>query len=277
METVITATRFWATSKGDVGRLLAFLERASSYSERIIVAINAESDTQETALRLEQHPAHDRIVVLQISPWGGVTHALKLMLYHVLNRHATVRYVLFQSVEIVMAATDVVLLASIMRQRRGSVLVAGHTLPGHPMHGWRGGAVMRPLSAESTPWNTLAMWDPNLLGATGFPAVADVVSPPGMEEVAAIAMQQKIFGTENRQAVLLCRQGVQWDTDFTGERRQRHEHKMKSKRERVNQILGSLGEGGAGVSAQVWVCAEDTIPADFPKGPQWLVGVAKPE
>lgn len=265
MEEVITATRFWATSQDDIGRLLAFLDCAGSYSQRIIVAINAELDTQETAVHLEQHPAHARTDVLQISPWGGVTHALNLILHQVLNRHASASYVLFQSVEAMAVDADVASLVSIMRQRRGSVLVAGHALPGHPMHGWRGDAVLRPLSADSTPWNTLAMWDAKMLGATGFPAAADVVSPPGMEEVAAIAMQQRVFGNANRQAVVFCKQGVQWDTDFAGERKQKHDHKMASKRKRANQILGIFGEGDGDVSAQVWVCAEDVIPADSEK------------
>lgn len=275
MEDVVVATRFWATTEEDRRRLLEFLERARSYSQKIVVAINVDKDTQGTAELLQDNPVNTGVDVLEVSPWGGVTHALNLMLYHALKYHSSARYLLFQSVEAMASADDIASLAAVMKQHTGSALVAGHTLPGHPMHGCPGGAVLRALSADSTPWNTLAVWDVRMLGVIGFPSVADQVSPPGMEEVGAIAVQQKVFGTAKRQAILLCNQDVHWDTDFNGERQQKHERKMASKRERVECILGKFSNTHDDASALVCVYSGDTTIAMFEEQARSLVGMAK--
>ncbi|CAF4687421.1 unnamed protein product, partial [Rotaria magnacalcarata] len=62
---------------------------------------------------------------------------------------------------------------------------------------------------------------------------ADFVNPPGMEDSAAIGLQQKLFGgmKKNRALLIHFNDNVQWLNQFDDdqERHLKHQLKMKSK------------------------------------------------
>lgn len=237
---LVTATRFWAKSELDVKCLEAFLHRASKYNTIILVAVNVNADTQDTFHHLTKISVSANIVAVPVSPWGGVTHALNLLIHYSLSEHPHARLILFQSVEVLASCNDILQLVRIFHSRRNDVLVAGRALPGHAMHGTEGFLPRMENMVDATPWNTLAMWDLVKLSGTGFPAIADRMIPPGMEEVGAIAVQQRLYGENLRRAFLICDKGVQWITEFGGERAKAHKLKMKSKRERVCAIMEAI-------------------------------------
>lgn len=240
---VITATRFWAQTPDDITRLLLFLNRASEYSHMILVAINTGADRANTPRLLSNLQIASKATLIPVSPWGGVTHALNLLVHHCLTHHPSARRILFQSPEAAASQPQVAQLLQIFHKGTGDILVAGHALPSHPMHDARAGVSKAPL-AHAAPWNTFAMWDVALLGRVGFPATADRVCPPGMEEVAAIAVQQRLYGCGSRKAVLVCNSTIEWCTEFRGERRVAHERKMVSKVARAEAILRAIGVDG---------------------------------
>lgn len=238
---LIIATRFWAKSPHDTKRLQAFLDRTNEYGTDILIAINVEADTQDTLRRLSEVSLAAKVEAVPISPWGGVTHALNLLIHHALSKYPLARLVLFQSVEVHASQNDISQLLSVFRHGKGKVLVAGRALPGHVMYGTEGSVPRTENVVVATPWNTFALWDLKMLGETGFPAIADRMDPPGMEEVGAIAMQQKLHGETCRRAFLVCDKGVERYTEFEDERAEAHKQKMNSKRERACTILESIG------------------------------------
>ena len=112
----------------------------------------------------------------------------------------------------------------------GSSGSGGGSGGGCPSGAWR------ELTGQTTPWNTLALWNVRKLVLTGFLAVADGVKIPdrsdaGVEEVTCIATLQHLLSPDLAVAKVVRIPGLQWDTkNFEDEeRRQWHERKMKSK------------------------------------------------
>lgn len=240
LDCLVTATRFWAKSERDIKHLNAFLHRASEYSTVILVAVNVDADTQDTLHQFSKSDVSANVVAIPVSPWGGATHALNLVIHHSLSKYPHAKLILFQSVEVLASRDDILQLAGLFCSEKNNVLVAGRALPGHTMYGIEGFLPRMESVVDATPWNTLALWDLKKLGDTGFPAIADRMVPPGMEEVGAIVVQQRLYGDNLRRAFLVCDKGVQWDTEFGGERAKAHELKMKSKRDRARLIMEGI-------------------------------------
>lgn len=251
---VTTVTRFWAKTVSEVHCLKDFLRRASSYSNRIIVAINIDADEAGTVHLLCLWALPAKVIVIKVSPWGGVTHTLNLLLHEALGHNPDLQSILFQSPEVHATAAAVETLQKALCHRFGDTLVAGYALEGHTVRarseGWYA------LEAATVPWNTLALWNAKMLSVTGFPAVADMVSPPGMEEAAVIALQQKLFGMERRIAILLAGPSLVWNTNFSGQRLEQHIQKMHSKSIRVNAILHKLLAQEDTEQSRVLVCKD---------------------
>ena len=123
-------------------------------------------------------------------------------------------------------------------------------------------AAYAPLTALTCPWNTLCMWNMDLLTRTGFPSVADLVQPPGMEEVSCVAVQQSLGAhamTRGRAILVhgLDRANTAWaqplSDEYSSERHAAHARKMASKSRRAVQQLILLrtsgGDGGDGSSS----------------------------
>lgn len=96
--------------------------------------------------------------------------------------------------------------------------------------------------AARTPWNTFAVWDLRRLRIIGgFPAIADKVDPPGMEEVGAIIQSKLTLSDSETKVVLLhFTGGVNWRSAPTGPRLVRHICKMRSKDRRADEIMHAM-------------------------------------
>ena len=98
-----------------------------------------------------------------------------------------------------------------------------------------------PLQGNTCPWNTFIVWNLEKLRRTGFPLCSDFVDPPGMEESAVIALQQKLFGgmKKNRALLIHFNDNVHWlnQFDYDHERYLKHRVKINSKNTRTKQLL----------------------------------------
>lgn len=240
MRNVVLASRYWAASENDFTRLHSFLTRSFHSFSHIILAINVDRDKTNAVSRLQSLHFEGKLQLLKVSPWGGVTHALNLILYEadVFNYN----YIMFQSPEVFIEAHVITQMHTLM-QAHNHTLVLGCQLPDHQLANTFHGAqlVNVELNAFTVPWNTIALWNLPKLKRTAFPSVADLVKPPGMEEVAAIYTQHKMFGVQNNKVAMLCKKmPLRWDTKFDGERAHAHNRKMATKAARAQQIIDIL-------------------------------------
>lgn len=185
-----------------------------------------------------------RIHVLPVTPWGEFVSALNALVIYARKR-LQADHILFLSAETVADRDGI---QELLAHLRPDTLVVGARLPGHT---FRGECVA--LSGTTSPWNTLAVWDLQKLSLTGFQLVSDGLLTDdkeepsfGVEEVVAIALLQKLLGTENAKAKLLSLKHVDWQVDSFGdpERRKWQEEKMKSKEIRAQRQLDLTGLAG---------------------------------
>jgi len=120
-----------------------------------------------------------------------------------------------------------------------NTLVVGAKL--HPKHGEKRGR--QPLNGWNSPWNTLALWDLQKLGLTGFLTISsgniDGI-PGGVEEVVAISLLQHLK-PGMMEAKLIELPTVHWDATWECALRTKyHESKMASKGERAFRQLQML-------------------------------------
>lgn len=257
----LVATRIHAKHQKAVPSLeplRAFLTRALELGDAVAVAVGADGKHGEALVVGVRHvrasfPAEDqaRIEVIPVTPWGSFVPGLHALVGHACRMDFDA--LLLASVEVVVDAAAVGVLQRALSLE--SDLVAGAALPGHEFE-----PGLRPLTGRTTPWNTLALWNVQLLAQTGFPGVAEgwvygtgeggagrKAIAPGVEEASAIALLQALKPGAAR-AKLVRVPGVAWSTTFSDpERRAWHERKMQSKLERAAQHLGVLGVGGATV------------------------------
>lgn len=234
VETVI-ATRFWGTDESDLDRLAGFIRHAHTLSVPVAVAVNEQKDLSLARLNLERKLfpgtfASYNVVLLHIREWIGVTTALNSLLGLVGERWSGASRICFLSVEVL--PTDFQFKSLVSRVEQGA-LVAGAVMAGH--------SVDKGIAAR-TPWNTFAVWDLRKLRIIGgFPAIADKVEPPGMEEVGAIIQStQSLSESETKVLLLHFTGGVNWRSVPTGPRLVRHICKMKSKDRRADEITYAM-------------------------------------
>lgn len=262
MTTVVTLSRYWGSQSSDVHRLAQFVECATRITRAVVIAVNVDHDQSGAVQHIQQRFGQNQHVhVLPISPWGGVTHALNLLVHYVAHAFPSVPFVLFWSPEVSVCPAVIKKLISILEDDK-CALVVGSALPGHQVPVSDGCGEQKwsrreiDIGGTTVPWNTLAMWRISSLRRTGFLQTAELVTPSGMEEVTVVALQQRLFGPSNAKAFLvfeLCTIGsgrnigtsddrVKWNTDFNDkERRELHEVKMLSKCARTDTILQCLG------------------------------------
>lgn len=256
----VTLIRYWGLDSSDLHKLIQSIVQSLHDTSAVIVGINVDEDkTQATSNILQAFPANPSLHVLPISPWGSVTHALNLIVHYALQLFPSVSFLLFRSCEVSVAPHVVHTLINILKQYPYA-LVAGAALPGHDrvpfsLLGRTQRTVNVPLNGNTVPWNTFALWRVETLKLTGFPLVADLLSPPGMEEVAALALHHKLFHSANTRALLVLFQSsdssatvpspmkpaVEWHCCFgNSDRTEKHRRKMQSKNERTDKILQLL-------------------------------------
>jgi UDP-glucuronate 4-epimerase len=208
-------------------KLLEFVDRAGVYAETTLIAVKVDLEQNDLALYSFVKAAVEakgNVVVVPVSTWGpGFTPALNALVQKALTVDAT--HILFQSLELTVAATDVDQIVSLCDSQ---TLVVGGRLPGHA---FKAGSTV-PANGRTVPWNTLAVWDARTLARTGFPMVADGLIPgteAGVEEVSAIALAQTVSPSLTK-AKLVTLKSVEWHTTFEHpSRQQAHEKKMSSK------------------------------------------------
>ena len=152
--------------------------------------------------------------------------------------HDEAPLLLFQSLEVLPTPSAICKLRQCMSD---NMLVCGAALDGHDFH--KG---LIHLSGTTCPWNTLALWSLPRLLRTGFLPVSDGHFPNapngGVEEVACVAVQQKLFPTTSGCTLIeLNENEIVWKTTFVGqERKEWHAKKMQSKMIRAAQQLKAL-------------------------------------
>jgi hypothetical protein len=175
------------------------------------------------------------IYVLPVTPWYQFVSALNaLLLYatHDVKAHC----ILFVSAEVSASASCI---ATLLRHLKDDTLVVGAAMNGHVYNSKPGENVV--LTGRTCPWNTLAIWNVPKLCQTGFVMVSDLGSAGGVEECAAVALQQKLFSVSDRKAKLVQLKEITWQETFDDEERKKwHEQKMNSKLERAQQQLAAL-------------------------------------
>jgi len=176
----------------------------------------------------------ERLRVFHIDPWISFTQPLNMIVEKALSLHA--EKLLFQSIEVTLESKDV---AVMLEHLKPDTLVVGAKL--HPKHGRKKGR--QPLDGWNTPWNTLALWDLQKLGLTGFLSISsgniDHI-PGGVEEVVAISLLQYLK-SDTMQAKLIDLPTVHWDASWECALRTKyHESKMASKAERAYKQLQVL-------------------------------------
>jgi hypothetical protein len=128
--------------------------------------------------------------------------------------------------------------------KEDDVLCVGVALDGHQIFDNPSSKIHIPLQGDTSPWNTFIIWNLEKLRRTGFPMCSDFVNPPGMEDSAAIGLQQKLFGGMKTNRALLVRfhTNIHWmnQFDYDQERSLKHQMKMKSKNSRTIQLLQML-------------------------------------
>ena len=241
MTNLYTITRYHGTNDGDLEKLWQFIERAQTYSQRILIGVNTEKDLTDCITRSSQrqHRSTASVDFIPIQPWIGISTPLNILLNHIPSAE---RSVLIQSVEIQCTLHHVNRLRTYLSDT--NVLCVGVALDGHAVSNSTPDGTRLPLQGDTSPWNTFIIWNLDKLRRTGFPLCCDHVNPPGMEDSSVIGLQQKLFGGMEQNRALLVRfaDDVHWLTRFDDDRERlaKHQMKMQSKNSRTKQLLDVL-------------------------------------
>jgi hypothetical protein len=179
-----------------------------------------------------------KVEVIHVSPWHGVCGPLNALVTRASQQKAS--HLLLRSLEIDIEPDDLLILRT---YATSSTLVVGARVDAS--HGGPPGT--RTLDGQTSPWNTLALWNLAMLGLTGFLAISDGLHEPdssGVEEVATISLLQALRPSHTH-AVLVRLPGLRWHTRWEDLGRQRSQAaKMTTKRKRSHRQLKLLGLPG---------------------------------
>jgi len=233
-EKLIVATRLHTSNEAipiDTQKLQKWCTQVLTYCDELILVVDHRYyvSLQEIFTQFQE-----KVRVFHIHPWISFTQPLNMIVEKALAQGAT--KLLFQSIEVTLEKEDVAKLALHLDKE---TLVVGAKL--HPKHGAKKGK--QPLNGWNTPWNTLALWDLQKLGLTGFLTISsgniDAIAG-GVEEVAAISLLQYLK-PKTMQAKLVDLPTVHWDATWECALRTKyHESKMASKGERAFKQLQVL-------------------------------------
>lgn len=236
-------TRFWGKKDLDENeRLLRLAERASKWNVPLIIATDDRRYVGELIARAHEYDdlydvEPDLITVLGISPWINFTIPMNYLI-HSARSLGNFNILLSISLEIDCSLETIKLVMSHIDK---NTLVAGAALPGHDFStGYKPEA-----TGTETPWNAFAAWNLDKISRIGFTLAGDALwnrADMGVEEVASIAIMQKLFSPDTHMAKLIEVGEIEWQVDFKDnpERRERHIAKMKRKRYRPSQQLLKL-------------------------------------
>lgn len=231
---LIVATRLHTSNEAipiDTGKLHRWCTQVLSYCDLLILVV----DQRYYETLQEIFPLFaERLRIFHIHPWISFTQPLNMIVEKALSLHA--KQLLFQSIEVTLEREDIHTLQTHLDR---DTLVVGAKL--HPNHGLKKGR--QPLNGWNTPWNTLALWDLQKLGLTGFLSISSgniEGVPGGVEEVVAISLLQYLK-PHTMEAKLIDLPTVHWDATWECALRTKyHEEKMASKAERAYKQLQLL-------------------------------------
>ncbi len=231
---VTVATRLHTNNESipiHIDKLMNWCKQVLGYCDLLILVMD---DRYFQTLAKEFQRFGDKIQIFHVNPWISYTQPLNMIVEKALALETT--HLLFQSIEVTIDKDDVQRLFDNMDAQ---TLVVGAKL--HPRHGRRRGK--QPLDGWNTPWNTLALWNLQKLGLSGFLTISsgniDGI-PGGVEEVVAISLLQHLQPSQMK-AKLIKLHSVHWDVSWDCEHRTKyHETKMASKDQRAAAQLDVL-------------------------------------
>ncbi|MCH9812826.1 MAG: hypothetical protein K0U47_02655 [Epsilonproteobacteria bacterium] len=231
----VAATRLHTSNESipiDLEKLTHWCEHVLHYCDLLIVVVDQRYfDTAGKMLM----SFGEKIKVFHIHPWISYTQPLNMLVEKALSVGA--KELLFQSIEVEISIEDMLTLERYLDE---DTLVVGAKLLDR--HGHQDEVCT--IDGWTTPWNTLALWNINKLGLTGFLSISSgnlPQIPGGVEEVVTISLLQHLK-PQQMQAKIIDLPSVIWQTQWACEDREKyHEQKMASKDERSQIQLKALG------------------------------------
>ncbi|RUM45365.1 MAG: hypothetical protein DSY46_03075 [Hydrogenimonas sp.] len=231
----VVATRLHTSNETipiDPEQIKAWCQNVLTYSDLLIIVVDHRYFKRIGKMLLG---FGQKVKLFHIHPWIGYTQPLNMIIEKALSVGA--EKILFQSIEVTVSPEDVKRLEEHLDSK---TLVVGAKL--HEMHGHVHEKVA--LTGWTTPWNTLALWNLQKLGLTGFLTVSSgnlPGIPGGVEEVVTISLLQTLH-PEVMDAKMVELKSVTWQTQWScKEREAYHAAKMASKNERAEKQLKALG------------------------------------
>jgi hypothetical protein len=200
---------------------------ATTCSQQVFAAVD-----EAASAAFGQMLAKFNVQQVHVVTWEGFSITLNTLVQHALIARQQHWYI--QSVDVAAQPSDIACLLSHMDE---STLVVGARLA--PSHGKHAGACQ--LAGDTSPWNTCALWKLERVAMLGFQGVSDgIVSglAGGMEEVAVIALHQKLFPSQS-QAKLISLSHHEYAG--MGRNANDFEARLASKNERASSQLAALG------------------------------------
>ena len=241
----IVATRLHSSNENspiDVSSIQTWCNHVLNYCDVLIVVVDKRymEATKDVLENFEE-----KIQLFHIDPWISFTQPLNLLVEKALSLGA--KELLFQSIEVTIGLVDMMRLE---KELTSDTLVVGAKLC--ERHGNEKKEILlkseinikKTINGWTSPWNTLALWNIDKLGLTGFLSISSgnlTDIPGGIEEVVTISLLQKLH-PKSMKAKLIKLSSVHWNTDWSSEERSAyHQKKMASKDERSQIQLKRLG------------------------------------
>ena len=231
----VVATRLHTTNEENLicsAVLYEWCNHVLNYCDKLIVVVDT---IYLRSIQNAKEDFKDKIEVFHIDPWISFTQPLNLMVEKALAIGA--KELLFQSIEVTISVEDMMKLEQYLEE---DTLVVGAKLLEIHANGNKHSII----NGWNSPWNTLAIWNIEKLGLTGFLSISsgnleDI--PGGIEEVVTISLLQQLKQGEMK-AKVIDLQSVEWNTQWDSEQREEyHAKKMKTKNERSQVQLEKLG------------------------------------
>jgi len=229
---IACVTRLWNGPRGlpDYADVERWARAATACSQDVFAAVD-----EAAGAAFGQILARFNVQHVHIATWEGFSITLNTLIQRALI--AQQRYWYIQSVDVAVSPSDI---ASLLSHMDESTLVVGARLA--PSHGERAGPCQ--LAGNTSPWNTCALWKLERVAMLGFQGVSDgIVSglAGGMEEVAVIAIHQKLFPSQSQAKLITLSHH-----EYAGMGRNANdfEARLTSKNERAGRQLAALGLSG---------------------------------
>lgn len=229
---IACATRLWNGPRGlpDHADVERWAHTAMACSQHVFAAVD-----DAASIAFGPMLAQFKVQQVHCATWEGFSITLNTLVQRAML--AQQRHWYIQSVDVAARPSDI---AGLLSHMDDSTLVVGARLA--PSHGERAGACQ--LAGDTSPWNTCALWKLERVAMLGFQGVSDgLISglAGGMEEVAVIALHQRLFPSQS-QAKLISLSHHKYAG--MGRNANDFEARLASKNERASRQLAALGLSG---------------------------------